>query len=174
MINGANRMKNSFPELPAETSDLFLKPWLSKGDFSLHELIENVIKHFDQPADITITSFSITENAVRSFLSLKDKGLIRSLRCVFDMNVKRHKLSLLFFGLNVVDEIFLTKNHSKIVLIKYPYQVPIIIIGSANLNINDKIEAGIITNYPDISIALSLQIEGIITESMKVDIDEFN
>lgn len=139
-------MKDSLPQLPPKSStDSFYLPYYSEGEFSMHELIEHVLHHYNEPALVRISSFSITENAVRTFLRLKEEKLICDLTLLLDTNVKRHKLSMLFFGANVANEIRLTKNHSKIVLLHYLNRL-ITIVSSANLNINDKIEAGIITN----------------------------
>lgn len=167
-------MKNLFPDLTKNAHLTVAMPYVSLGEFSLHEVIEHVLEHFDMPADVTISSYSITENAVRSFQRLKEKGLIKKLRCVFDLNVKRHRLSLLFYGLNIADEIYLTKNHSKIVIIQFEGCVPFAIIGSANLNINDKIEDGLLTNLAAISSFFQLSLNNIISESLKIELNDFN
>lgn len=174
LIIGVNHMKNLFPDLTKDTSLTVLMPYISIGEFSLHQVIELVLEHFGIPADLTISSYSITENAVRSFQRLKEKGLIERLRCVFDLNVKRHRLSLLFYGLNIADEIYLTRNHSKIVIIEFKDCVPFAIIGSANLNNNDKIEDGLLTNHAAVSVFFKSELNKIISESLKIELDEFN
>ncbi len=167
-------MQNLFPKLPAPQDNTeFIIPFMPDGDYSLHELIGHVVRHYNMPVMITLTSFSITENAVRSFLKLKEDGLIINLDCVFDLSVKQHKLSLLFFGAHVVDNIYLTKNHSKLVLFTW-LDKTIVIVGSANLNINNKIEAGIITNMPSIHSFYFNKLQNIIQNALKVQLHDFN
>jgi len=138
-------MKDSLPALPTDSRTPFLVPFYSEGEFSMHELIEHVLRHYNQPAIVTLSSFSITEEAVRTIINLRDDGLIHEISCLFDTSVKHHKLRLLFFGLNVVDHVYLTENHSKIVLFQFVDHL-VTVIGSANLNKNHKIEAGIVMN----------------------------
>lgn len=117
-------------------------PYYSRHEFSMHQLIAHILEQTG-PADVVLSTFSISEAPVRSFYNLSEKGLLKSLSCLFDFMVKKHKIGLLFFANNIVNQIAITKCHAKITLIKNEnYSVSI--ISSANLNINDKIEAGII------------------------------
>ncbi len=118
-------------------------PYFSTGEFSMHELIEHLLEQTG-PAKVVLSSFSITEVAIRTFQRLMEKRTIQSMACLFDFTVRRHKLGLLFFASNVISRIAITKCHAKIVLI-YNGKHYITIVSSANLNINDKIEAGIIS-----------------------------
>lgn len=138
-------MKDSLPVLPSNRRLPFTIAFYSEGEFSMHELIEHVLKHYNQPAIVTLSSFSITEEAVRTIVNLRDEGLIHTISCLFDNSVKHHKLRLLFFGLNVIDHVYLTENHSKIVLFQFVDHL-VAVIGSANLNKNRKIESGLIIN----------------------------
>lgn len=121
-------------------------PFASEGRFSMHELLEFLLMKTG-PANVRITSFSITEVAIRSFLNLMETGIILKLECLFDISVKRHKLGLLYFVNNVASSIALTKCHAKLILIEND-KWRISVIGSANFQVNDKIEAGVISTSP--------------------------
>jgi hypothetical protein len=121
-------------------------PFASEGTFSMHELLEFLLTKTG-PASVRITSFSITEAAVRSFLNLMEAGVILRLECLFDISVKRHKLGLLYFVNNVASSIALAKCHAKLILIEND-KWRISVIGSANFQVNDKIEAGVISTQP--------------------------
>jgi hypothetical protein len=147
-------------------------PYLSEGEYSLHELIRHVALFLGR-SRLTITSFSITEQAAREFYALQESGLASDIRCLFDLNVKHHKLSLLFFSLQIVSDIRLMKNHSKIVLFEGGL-FDVVIVGSANLNINDKVEAGIISADPLIFAYFKNQIDALFLNALKVDLYDFN
>jgi len=165
-------MKDSLPALPTDNTQAFSIPFYSEGEFSMHELIEHVLRHYNQPAIVTLSSFSITEEAVRSIINLRDDNLILEISCLFDTSVKHHKLRLLFFGLNVVDHVYLTENHSKIVLFQFVDKL-ITVIGSANLNKNHKIEAGLVMNNPDVFNFFYNKLSKSIRTAQKVMINDF-
>jgi hypothetical protein len=166
-------MKKLFKDLPNLSN---LPAWVgyySEGDFSLHELIIHVAQFLGKDLKLTVSSFSITEEAVRAFSNLKEDGIISSIRCLFDLNVKMHKLNLMFFGLNIVDEIRLTKNHAKIVIFEGGL-FDVVIICTSNLNINDKIEAGIITGDPAFVEFYRSKVNQSIENALKVELYEFD
>lgn len=117
-------------------------PVASNGDWSMHELLEYLLG-ISGPAKVWISSFSITEVAIRTFLNLQETGQITNLSCLFDFTVKRHKTGLLFFANNVVSDITISKCHAKLILIENA-DCTIAVVGSANFNINDKKEVAVI------------------------------
>jgi hypothetical protein len=117
-------------------------PVSSDGDWSMHQLLEYLLR-VSGPANVWISSFSITEVAIRSFLQLQEKGLVGELHCLFDLTVKRHKIGLLFFLNNVVSDVVVTKCHAKLILIQNE-KYTITVVGSANFNVNDKKEVAVI------------------------------
>lgn len=165
-------MKNYLPKLPPPNSGLWVLPWFSPGVFSLFELIEFTMSFYNQPASMFISSFSIGEDAVRTFDRLSQKKLLIKSHLLLDLNIKRHKIGMLFFSLNIAQEIRLAKNHSKIVLLNFGFQ-QITIVGSANLNLNDKIEAGIISNNPALFNYYKDHLTTVYNDAIKVDINDF-
>lgn len=147
-------------------------PVASNGDWSMHHLLEYLLG-ISGPARVWISSFSINEVAVRTFLNLQDAGLIQELHCLLDLSVKRHNLGLLFFANNIVSGISLSKCHAKMILIENETYT-ISVVGSANFNINDKKEVAVIhfgrwffDFYFDV-------LSGWIQSGIKISTDEFN
>jgi len=138
----------------------------------MHQLIEHLLEQTG-PAKVVLSSFSITEVAIRTFQRLMEQGTIQSLACLFDFTVRRHKLGLLFFARNVISQISIAKCHAKVVLI-YNGKHYVTVVSSANLNINDKMEAGIIsTDTAIFDYFYTKLIEGI-SGGIEVTSDEFN
>lgn len=162
---------NKFSGLkPIEKETIF--PFASEGTFSMHELLEFLLQKTG-PANVRIMSFSITEVAIRFFLNLMENGSIQKLECIFDLTVKRHRLGLLFFMNNVVSALSLTKNHSKLILIQNSKWM-ISVVGSANFNVNDKIEAGVISTQPEFFRFYDERFTRWFNQGILVDSDEFN
>lgn len=146
-------------------------PIASDGEWSMHQLLEYLLG-ISGPAKVWISSFSVTEVAIRTFLNLHDSGLLQELHCLFDFTVKRHKVGLLFFANNVSTEIAIDKCHAKLILIQNE-NFTITVVGSANFNINDKKEVAVIHFgkwFFDFYHAL---LTGWIASGLKVSNDEF-
>lgn len=166
-------MKDSLPKLPLDKHQPFAIPFYSEGDYSMHELIDHVLEHYGEPCIIRLSSFSITEEAVRMFINRKEEGIIHEISCLFDHSVKHHKLQMLFFGLHAVDHVYLYENHSKLVLFEYVGH-RLLIVGSPNLNINRKIEAGLLLNDPGIYDFFYNKLTKSMLHAVKININDFN
>lgn len=138
MLTQLKKINDAFSAFP----DKDIIPLASDGDWSMHHLLEYLLEKYG-PAEVWVSSFSITEVAIRTFLNLQEKGLIQQLHCLFDFTVKRHKTGLLFFASHIVSEIAIDKCHAKLILIRSE-KVTITVVASANFNINDKKEVAII------------------------------
>ena len=153
-------------------SDRDIIPLASDGDWSMHHLLEYLMEK-SGPAEVWISSFSITEVAVRTFLNLHEKGLIRELHCLFDFTVKHHKVGLLFFASNIVSEIAIDKCHAKLILIRNE-KFTITVIASANFNINDKKEVAVIHFSQWFFDFYHQQLSQWIESGIKISAGEFN
>jgi len=162
---------SKFSELKPIVQNTFF-PFSSEGTFSMHELLEFLLQKTG-PATVRIMSFSITEVAIRSFLNLMENGSIEKLECIFDLTVKRHRLGLLYFMNNVVSAISLTKNHSKLILIQNSDWM-LSVVGSANFNVNDKIEAGVISTQSEFFNFYNERFTRWFNQGILVSKDEFN
>lgn len=147
-------------------------PYASEADFSTHELVNHLLKQTG-PAAVRISSFSITEIAIRSFLNLRESGMITELTCLFDMTVKRHRPGILYFALNIVNEVRLTKIHAKLIFIDN-IDWNLVVVTSSNLNVNDKMEVGLIISNPKEYQFYSDCFDKWFNDALKIDPDEFN
>lgn len=162
---------NKFEKLQSLEGNITF-PYVSEGEFSQHQLLEFLLTRTGA-AQVHIASFSITEVAIRSFLNLIEKEYISGLTCIFDLSVRRHRLGLLYFMNNVVNSIALTKNHSKLILIEN-LRWKVTVVSSANFNINDKIEAGIISTENRFYDFYYKQFKQWFNKGIIVTRDEFN
>lgn len=119
-----------------------VRPFFSEGRWSMHDLMLYLLE-ITGPAKVFLSTFSISEAAIRALLMATEKGMITEIHCLFDHTIKKHKLNLLFFAWNVAGDVTLTANHSKIILIQND-QWKVSVIGSANMTPNPRKEAGVI------------------------------
>lgn len=116
----------------------------SFGSWSMHDVLAHVVQQTG-PADVWVTSWTITELPVRRILELVDQGAVRSLRMLLServeaMNPAAHQLA----RFNVL--VKLTKIHAKcIVVLNADWGV--VISGSANLTLNPRIEKYVICTH---------------------------
>lgn len=145
-LNSSQRLTNSAHILAREIGRIEKERsyhFFSDGRWSIHELIEYLLE-ITGPADVMLSTFSVSEVAVRSLVMLRKGGKITNLKCLFDKDLPRRKLDLMFFASKVIDRISLMKNHSKVITIKNDNWM-IAVNTSANLTPNLRIEAGVIT-----------------------------
>lgn len=103
-------------------------------------MLEHIL-NFTGPAMVMITSYGISETAIRAFVNLLDAGLIKHLQLLFDVSTKRNKLSLLLFASNVAARVYIGSNHAKLISVKTE-EYTIVLNSSANLTINRRSESG--------------------------------
>jgi len=125
-------------------------PFIQKGEWAIHELLPFLLSETGK-ADVRIATFNIAEESLRAIFFMLEKREIDSIKLLLDMNVRRHKLELLLFAANIMPDVRLTSNHSKILLVENS-DWKIGVVGSANLNKNPRYESGFIftnTEYYD-------------------------
>ena len=167
-------MKNLLQKLPflanLQTNSIY--PFVSEAEFSMHHVLEELL-NITGSAAVKVSSFSISETALRCFYRLSEQGVITEMQCLLDISVKRHKLGLLFFANNTGIEVSLVKNHAKLIFIKNDTW-SIVIVGSANLQENDKNETGVICTGYDIYQYFENNFSNWFNKGLKVTADEFN
>lgn len=116
--------------------------YFTDGSWSLFELIEHCLDYVP-PSYLYISSYSISEEAVRSFHQLQQEGKIKGITAMVDSSLRKTKTHVLYFAMEVFDAIKVTPNHSKLIIFENP-DFPLMINASANLSRNRRIETGII------------------------------
>jgi hypothetical protein len=119
----------------------YSRPFFSDGDFSTHDIIDYALKATGA-ADIYITAFSLSEDAVRRLFFLKEDGMIKTMHCLFNNQMIRFKTDLYWFMSNVTNDIRFTPCHAKMIIIIGKF--PVLIITSGNLTKNKRLETGFI------------------------------
>ena len=98
------------------------------------------------PADVTMTSFSISEEFLRRLFFIRKKGNVKSLRIVLDYKATNKTLLLWPFISRTVEHCYLADNHSKILLIRGATN-QVAVITSQNLTRGNRYEcASIVTD----------------------------
>ncbi len=114
------------------------------------------------PADIRISSFSISEEFLRRVYFIGKKSLIKSLEIVLDHKATNKTMILWPFISRVVQKCYLSTNHSKVLLVSN-VNWKVAMVTSQNLTRGNRFESGFISTDPKIFDALHEQMQYIIT-----------
>ena len=117
-----------------------LVEYYTEGRFSLHNLIEYVLK-VTGSAKVLIATWAMTEAPLRSLMRMKTEGLILKMECLLEHKVPGHNPKSYSFANQIFDEIWLGKCHAKVVVIENEIW-SVVITTSANLTRNRRIESG--------------------------------
>lgn len=112
------------------------------GQWSMHELLHYILLKTG-PAKVCLSTWTITEQPLRTILDLHKRGLITELNCLFDHRIKERTPKAFQLAQGIVHKMKLTKIHAKVTVVEND-QWGVAIIGSANLSRNPRIEAGVI------------------------------
>lgn len=156
-------MKTSSP-------DSILRPLAGAG---LQAYLSNAIQIADildwilaqtGPSDITMTSFSISEEFIRRIWFTRRAGNVRRFRLLLDHKATQKTLRLWTFIAQTVDETFLADNHSKFLIVSpVSGQPPVAVITSQNLTRGNRYEAAVITTDPGVTRNLAESADDLIT-----------
>ena len=145
-------------------------PFWSNGRWAMHDLLSWLLKQTG-PASVQLSTFSISEVALRTIAHLIETGVIEWLECLFDYTIQRNKLQLLFFASQLTTNIYIAPNHSKVILIEND-DWKVAVIGSANMTPNPRKEAGVIITDAESFEKMQNKFHDIITESKKIEQDD--
>jgi hypothetical protein len=143
--------------------------YLNFGQWSLHELLAFILE-YTGPAHVKVTSYGISESAIRSFVNMIDCGSILSLDLLFDISTKRNKFALLMFAHNVASRVFVNANHAKLISVQNE-KITIIVNASANLTVNRRNEAGCIITEQNTALQFHDAIVELIESSILLNPD---
>ena len=147
--------------------DAILKPigsdyvgaYLNTG-VQLYDLIEWTLQQIGK-SDITIMTFSISEEFIRKIWMLKQMDLIGNIMLIIDIKAANKTQKLMRFTENVFDSVCFRKTHAKVVLINNP-KMYVTITGSQNATRGNREESGIVTTNEETYIKFANEIERII------------
>lgn len=146
-----------------------IEPLLHKGEWAIHNILPILLDRIG-PAVVKIATFSVSEDSLRPLFFLVESGQIQSLTMLLDTTVKRHKLDMLLFAMNITSDIRIYSNHAKIILIKNDHY-SFGIVGSANLNQPRRIEAGFYFTAGKFFNFFNNQFDKYFTEAIPYELD---
>ena len=121
--------------------------FVSKGNWSLHELIEFILAQTGK-ADVTFCTWAIRQEPVRALLAMKEGGLIRTINCILDYRASQRDIETTLLVESNFDKVVYKRSHAKVVVIE-SNDWKVAIIGSQNFTKNPRIECGIVTTELD-------------------------
>ena len=110
------------------------------------------------PADITMTTFSTSEEFLCGFHRLRRDGLVRHAALVADVKAARKTVHLNSLVSSCFDELYLLPNHSKVVIIKSD-NYDVAVMTSQNQTYGDRAEQTFITTEASLVRELSVQLK---------------
>ncbi len=136
-------MKSKFTEyFPDGVRPGRIIPYAHKGEWAVHELLPFLFSCIG-PFHLEIATFNVSEDSLRPIFFMKERGELLSVKFLFDNNVKRHKVDMLFFSYSIADRVRTSASHMKVMLC-WNEKIGIAVVGSANMNWNIRHEAGFI------------------------------
>ncbi len=134
-------LKNSLKSLSLTP----LQAWMN-NTLQLFDVIEFVLQEIGGNADVVVTTFSTSEEFLRKMYKFRERGLVKSAILVADLKAARKTVNLLHFMQSTFDNVYLSENHSKVVLIAND-KWTVSICTSQNQTRGNRVEAGMITTY---------------------------
>ena len=105
----------------------------------LLHIIEHLLREIG-PADIRISTFSTSEEFLRGMYRLKKLKLVKYAVLMADLKAAKKTVQLKEFMANVFDEVYLTENHSKVVLLENAH-AQVCVVTSQNQTRGNRTEA---------------------------------
>lgn len=116
--------------------------FVTYGKWSMHQLIIYLLKQIG-PANLYMTSWSMTEQPLRALLNLKMQGLLLDAHCILSDRLIERTPKVYDLAQHVFTQLKLIKLHAKVsVLENANWQI--VVVGSANYTNNPRVEAGVI------------------------------
>jgi len=143
---------------------------LNDDGWRLADIIEQILKEIG-PAEVQISTFSVDEYSLRVLYNLVHDKRITKLSCIFDYKTARFKADLMYFCQNVTPNVYLTKNHSKIITIKNP-AFTVTIITSANFNSQKRFESYVFTESEFIYRNIDKKFKEMMSNAVLLNFDE--
>jgi hypothetical protein len=130
----------------------------------LFNIVEEILNQIGT-SELLITSFSISEEFIRSMYRLKRKGLISKSGLVIDSRAALKIAKVMPFACNVFDDIYLSNNHSKVLLFSND-QSHVSVCTSQNQTRGNRNESGMITTDKSVFVYYETAINDIINKAI--------
>lgn len=124
-----------------------LQSYLGKGVHTLG-LLRWILDQTGQ-ADIYLSTYSTSDAFLRGFYNLKKKGLVGHAFMLADLKASKKTVKLYREMQNCFNSVYLTTNHSKVVLVQNDSHL-VTVISSQNQTYGDRAECTIITTNQEV------------------------
>lgn len=121
------------------------------------------------PADVSISTFSTSEEFLRRFFRLRSSGAVRKCTMYCDVRALAKTASLKLFMSSVFDSVMLCRNHSKMMLVEGGGG-SFAVVTSQNQTRGDRFEAGIITRDDYIITQVRDGLSSLASNSVRLDV----
>lgn len=135
-----NKLLKPLPKCP-------LQSYLGKGVHTLG-LLDWILKQTGR-ADVFVSTFSTSDAFLRGFYNLRKKGLVAHSVLMADLKASKKTLKLYREMQCCFDSVYLTMNHSKVVLVQNESHL-VTVISSQNQTYGDRAECTIITTDQEV------------------------
>lgn len=152
--------------IPAITQNASIYFW-SDARWSSYQLLNHFLQ-LTGPADVWLTTYGISEMAMRQITLQKQAGNILELNIVFSDEVKRKKPAEVQIAMSIATRYNMYPCHAKIIAIRNA-SYHVLIVSSMNLNRNNKLEAGSITTHVETVNGFITQLNKILCSSQKTN-----
>lgn len=151
-------------------SDMPLQAYLDTR-LQLFDVLEFILLQTG-PAKVYVSTFSTSEEFLRRLFSLRKRDLILHAVLMADLKAAKKTVNLYTFMDTVFDDVYLTENHSKVLLVENDKWM-VTVVTSQNQTRGNRTECSIITTQPDIYFTLREQFSDIIN-TRSIHLNGFN
>lgn len=146
-VNGSVGFSDNVMDIVAQIKGNDSCHFYTDGAWNMHQLLVGLLE-ITGAAHIYLSSFAMSETAVRTIHSLQDIGVIKSLHCVIDNRVETRSAGSLQLLKSISSSISLRPCHAKTTVIEGEL-CSLVIIGSANYTENKRMEVGFVDSNPE-------------------------
>ena len=141
-ITVLGRKVDALQALPKLTKSSHLH-FVTKGHWSSHELLTSLLA-VSGPANVSLTSWGLTEDPVRQLVALRSEGQIKELTMLIDRRIMVHCPTAYHLAKANIPRLRLINIHAKVIVVRSA-DWNITLITSANFTRNKRIEVGVIS-----------------------------
>lgn len=117
--------------------------YLSKGDWSMHDMIMQLLKTYG-PAELFITTYALREFSVRQIILAQAAGDITAVNMLLDYRAKVRTPEVFQLASQNMNKICLYGIHAKVTVLRSDKGC-VTIVGSANWTSNPRVECGVVS-----------------------------
>lgn len=158
-------MKQDVPGLPSpeHPTEVYVS-----DSVHLAQILERILSATG-PADVSVSTFSTSEEFLRRFFRLRRSGAVRNCTMYCDVRALAKTSSLKLFMSSVFDSVMLCRNHSKMMLVEGSGR-SFAVVTSQNQTRGDRFEAGIITMDDFIIKQVREGLASLASKSVRLDV----